>query len=92
MLDEVITDVAGRRPGDRADAVLLLNIVFIVAGLALFGATLTLPGIAGIILTIGMAVDRITSYNVCYTKLLRVASSRARLWKSQKSQRTDTGV
>lgn len=40
-----------------ADTVLVLNIVLIVAGLAGFGATLTLPGIAGIILTIGMAVD-----------------------------------
>jgi preprotein translocase subunit SecD len=36
---------------------LLLNILFITAGLAFFGATLTLPGIAGMILTIGMAVD-----------------------------------
>ncbi|MFW6244073.1 MAG: protein translocase subunit SecD [Desulfovibrionales bacterium] len=40
-----------------ADAVLFFNIVLIMAGLAGFGATLTLPGIAGIILTIGMAVD-----------------------------------
>lgn len=40
-----------------ADVVLTLNIVLIMAGLAAFGATLTLPGIAGIILTIGMAVD-----------------------------------
>lgn len=36
---------------------LILNVPFIMAGLAAFGATLTLPGIAGIILTIGMAVD-----------------------------------
>jgi preprotein translocase subunit SecD len=43
--------------GIIADFALLLNIVFIMAGLAFFGATLTLPGIAGIILTIGMAVD-----------------------------------
>ena len=40
-----------------ADIVLCLNLVLIMAGLAAFGATLTLPGIAGIILTIGMAVD-----------------------------------
>lgn len=40
-----------------ADAALFLNILLIGAGLAAFGATLTLPGIAGIILTIGMAVD-----------------------------------
>ena len=40
-----------------ADMALLLNIVLIAGGLAGFQATLTLPGIAGIILTIGMAVD-----------------------------------
>jgi len=40
-----------------ADVALLLNILLIGAGLAAFQATLTLPGIAGIILTIGMAVD-----------------------------------
>ena len=43
--------------GIIADIALLLNILFIMAGLAFFGATLTLPGIAGIILTIGMSVD-----------------------------------
>jgi len=40
-----------------ANMALLLNIVLIAATLAAFKATLTLPGIAGIILTIGMAVD-----------------------------------
>jgi len=40
-----------------ADLALLLNIVFILAVLSLFNATLTLPGIAGIVLTVGMAVD-----------------------------------
>jgi preprotein translocase subunit SecD len=40
-----------------ADFALLLNILLIAGGLAAFQATLTLPGIAGIILTIGMAVD-----------------------------------
>ncbi len=40
-----------------ADLALILNIVFIMAIMAYFHATLTLPGIAGIILTIGMAVD-----------------------------------
>jgi preprotein translocase subunit SecD len=39
------------------DILLILNIVIILAVLAGFGATLTLPGIAGIILLIGMAVD-----------------------------------
>ncbi|MFO7817866.1 MAG: protein translocase subunit SecD [Thermodesulfobacteriota bacterium] len=40
-----------------ADIVLIFNIVLVMAALTAFGATLTLPGIAGIILTIGMAVD-----------------------------------
>jgi len=40
-----------------ADLALVLNIAFILAVLAGFNATLTLPGIAGIILTIGVAVD-----------------------------------
>jgi len=43
--------------GVVADVALVLNIVLIAGGLAGFQATLTLPGIAGIILTIGMAVD-----------------------------------
>jgi preprotein translocase subunit SecD len=43
--------------GVLADFALFLNIFFIAAGLAFFGATLTLPGIAGIILIIGMAID-----------------------------------
>lgn len=43
--------------GLLADFALCLNILLIAAGLAGFQATLTLPGIAGIILTIGMAVD-----------------------------------
>jgi len=40
-----------------ADIALTLNLVFIVALLSLLQATLTLPGIAGIVLTVGMAVD-----------------------------------
>lgn len=40
-----------------ADFALVLNVILIAGGLAAFKATLTLPGIAGIILTIGMAVD-----------------------------------
>ena len=46
-----------RTAGLIADFALLLNMLFIMAVLAGFHATLTLPGIAGIILTIGMAVD-----------------------------------
>ena len=40
-----------------ADIALIFNVGFIIAMLTAFGASLTMPGIAGIILTIGMAVD-----------------------------------
>lgn len=46
-----------RRAGEIAAAALIFTVLFILGVLAGFGATLTLPGIAGIILTIGMAVD-----------------------------------
>ena len=46
-----------RTAGIAADLALIINIVFILGILAGFNATLTLPGIAGIVLTIGMAVD-----------------------------------
>ena len=40
-----------------ANVALFVNLIFIVAMLSMLGATLTLPGIAGIVLTVGMAVD-----------------------------------
>ena len=40
-----------------ANIALILNIILVMALLSILGATLTLPGIAGIVLTIGMAVD-----------------------------------
>ena len=43
--------------GVFADICLLLNVVILAAVLSLFGSTLTLPGIAGIVLTTGMSVD-----------------------------------
>jgi preprotein translocase subunit SecD len=43
--------------GVFADLALAVHIMFIFASMALLGATLTLPGIAGIVFTIGMAVD-----------------------------------
>jgi SecD/SecF fusion protein len=46
-----------RTAGLVANVALLLNVILILGILAGFGATLTLPGIAGIVLTIGMAVD-----------------------------------
>ncbi|MCJ7602291.1 MAG: protein translocase subunit SecD, partial [Desulfobulbaceae bacterium] len=46
-----------RLSGVIANLALVLNVIFLFAGLAALQATLTLPGIAGIILAIGMAVD-----------------------------------
>lgn len=40
-----------------ADCALILNVIFVVAIMSILGATLTLPGIAAIVLTVGMAVD-----------------------------------
>ena len=47
----------GFRAGTVSDLALLANMFFILGVLASFGAVLTLPGIAGIVLTIGMSVD-----------------------------------
>jgi preprotein translocase subunit SecD len=46
-----------RLSGLNANVALILNIIILLGAMAYFGATLTLPGIAGVILTIGMAVD-----------------------------------
>jgi len=46
-----------RLSGGNAVLAVILNLVILLAVLALFGAVLTLPGIAGVILTIGMGVD-----------------------------------
>ena len=46
-----------RLSGINAVVALILNLVLLLAALAYFGAVLTLPGIAGVILTIGMGVD-----------------------------------
>ena len=46
-----------RGAGLAADIALLTNVILLFGTLAAFGATLTLPGIAGLILTLGMAVD-----------------------------------
>ena len=46
-----------RKSGLIADAALLFNLPIILGVLACFGATLTLPGIFGLVLTLGMAVD-----------------------------------
>jgi preprotein translocase subunit SecD len=46
-----------RGSGINADIALVLNLIILLGALGFFGATLTLPGIAGVILTIGMGVD-----------------------------------
>jgi len=46
-----------RAAGIVADLALIMNLIIIVGVLAAFRATLTLPGIAGLVLTVGMAVD-----------------------------------
>ena len=57
LLVFIIMFVYYNNSGFVADVALLCNIFFIVGILASIGAVLTLPGIAGIVLTIGMAVD-----------------------------------
>ena len=56
-----------RQAGVIANIALIANIFIIIAVMAMFGATLTLPGMAGIVLTIGMAVDA----NVIITERIR---------------------
>jgi preprotein translocase subunit SecD len=46
-----------KKAGINATLALILNAIILIAALGYFGAVLTLPGIAGVILTIGMAVD-----------------------------------
>lgn len=53
--------------GIIANIALIANVFMIIAIMAMFGATLTLPGMAGILLTIGMAVDA----NIIITERIR---------------------
>ena len=64
--------------GVIADWAMLLNLIFILSGLALLQATLTLPGIAGIALTLGMAVDS----NVLISERIREELRAGKLVKS----------
>lgn len=58
-----------------ADAAILMNLVLIVALMSLLQATLTLPGIAGIVLTVGMAVDANVLINERIREEVRVGAS-----------------
>lgn len=64
-----------RVSGLVADVALVLNGGLILAGLAAFGATLTLPGIAGFVLTLGIAVDANVLINERVREELRMGKS-----------------
>lgn len=60
-----------RLAGLIANIALIVNLFLLIAIMALFGATLTLPGMAGIVLTIGMAVDANVIINERIRELIR---------------------
>jgi preprotein translocase subunit SecD len=64
-----------RFAGLLADLAVAMNILFLLATLAAFQATLTLPGIAGIVLTVGMAVDANVLINERIREELRIGKS-----------------
>jgi len=61
--------------GMIADVALIANLFLILAIMSLFGATLTLPGMAGIVLTVGMAVDANVIINERIRELLKDAKA-----------------
>ncbi len=61
--------------GVIANVALIANLFMVLAIMALFGATLTLPGMAGIVLTVGMAVDANVIINERIRELLRQGAS-----------------
>ena len=65
------------KAGIWADIALVVNILFIFGVLTAFGATLTLPGVAGIIITIGMSVDA----NVIIYERIKEALGRGKVLK-----------
>ncbi|MBD3724417.1 MAG: protein translocase subunit SecDF [Flavobacteriaceae bacterium] len=86
------------KAGFYANLALLVNILFIFGILASFGAVLTLPGIAGIVLTIGMAVDaNVIIYERAKEELdsgkpVSEAVSYAYTWKGAMSSIVDANV
>ena len=64
-----------RRAGIIANIALVANVFILLAVIALFGATLTLPGMAGIILTLGMAIDANVIINERIREVLRTGAS-----------------
>jgi preprotein translocase subunit SecD len=64
-----------RTIGFSANLALVLNVAMVLGGMAALGATLTMPGIAGIILTVGMAVDANVIINERVREELRLGKS-----------------
>jgi preprotein translocase subunit SecD len=75
LLVVVATVIYYRLAGVVATVALGLNLLFLLACLSLFKATLTLPGIAGIALTLGMAVDANVLINERIREELRLGKS-----------------
>ena len=75
LLVVVFMVVYYRIAGIVANIALITNIFIIVAVMAMFGATLTLPGMAGIVLTVGMAVDANVIISERIRELLRQGKS-----------------
>src|SRR5258705_4580416 len=71
-----------RLSGVNAIVALILNLIILLAALAYFGAVLTLPGIAGVILTIGMGVDS----NVLIFERIREELRAGRTWAAAVEQ------
>jgi len=86
------------KTGFYANLALLVNILFIFGALASFGAVLTLPGIAGIVLTIGMAVDanviifERAKEELADGKSVQEATDYAFTWKGAMSSIVDANV
>ncbi len=64
-----------RNAGIIANVALVTNIFIIISVMAMFGATLTLPGMAGIVLTVGMAVDANVIISERIRELIRAGKS-----------------
>lgn len=75
MLIVIFMAVYYKFAGVLADLAVTLNVLMLMAALAAFEATLTLPGIAGIVLTIGMAVDANVLINERMREELRLGKS-----------------
>ncbi|ECQ7384016.1 protein translocase subunit SecD [Campylobacter jejuni] len=74
--------------GIFANIAMLVNVLVVVAVMAMFGATLTLPGMAGLVLTVGMAVDA----NVIINERIRELSSIEQGYKNAMSAIIDSNI